>query len=680
MRRWGWLLAVIATASTHANNTDWPLTGRTYDEQRFSPLEQINPDTVSRLGLSWSFDLETTAGQEATPIVADGVMYVASAFSVVKALDARTGRLLWSYDPHTKPWLVHACCGPVSRGVALWKSRVYVGALDGRLIALDAASGHVIWQTQTFDHDGNYSITGAPRIVKGKVIIGNGGADMGARGYVSAYDADSGKLAWRFYTVPGKPGESDHAASDAILASKAAITWNGSWWKYGGGGTVWDSMAYDPDLDLLYVGTGNGSPWNQSIRSPGGGDNLFLSSILALRPDTGEYVWHYQETPGESWDYTATQHIVLADIPLRGHARKVLLHAPKNGFFYVLDRAHGELISAQPFVHVSWASSVDPKTGRPIESPSARYYSSARPALQFPGPGGGHNWPPMSFDPRTGLVYIPAQDSGFLYTEDTDSRVRMRGNLTGVSLDGGPRLSAADKATVMSSMRGYLVAWNPAEQKAVWRVEQRAPFNGAVLSTAGGLVFEGDLERNFAAYRADNGQKVWSFPAQVAVVASPVAFELDGKEYVAVLAGWGGVWPISGGEFALKTGDGNGPNRVLVFELDGHATLPPPPPKHAAALQPPSDTSSPEHLAQGTALFGHFCARCHGVAAISAGWTPDLRHSAWLNSGDAWLRVVRGGALSSEGMASFSKDLTVDEALDIRAYVIHRATEDKAEE
>jgi PQQ-dependent dehydrogenase (methanol/ethanol family) len=384
----------------------WMTYGRTYSEQRFSPLQQVTAENVGKLGLAWSFDLTTERGIEATSVVVDGVMYTTSAWTIVHALDARTGKHLWTWDPKVaKDKSRHACCDVVNRGVAVWQGQVFVGTLDGRLVALDAATGKPNWQVATVDPELPYTITGAPRVIDGKVLIGNGGAEFGVRGFIGAYDAGTGKRLWRFYTVPGNPALGFE--NDAM--KMAAETWNGKWWELGGGGgTVWDAMAYDPDLDLLYIGVGNGTPWNQDIRSPGGGDNLFLSSIVALRPETGEYVWHYQTTPGETWDYTATQHIILADIEIDGKTRKVLMQAPKNGFFYVLDRADGSLISANNYIDVTWATHVDMKTGRPVEVPGARYRD--KPMVINPSYLGGHNWHPMSYNPQTGLVYIPVLD------------------------------------------------------------------------------------------------------------------------------------------------------------------------------------------------------------------------------------------------------------------------------
>jgi PQQ-dependent dehydrogenase (methanol/ethanol family) len=403
--------ARILKADEEAGN--WLTHGRTYSEQRFSPLQGISSDNVDELGLAWSYPLGIYRGIEATPLIIDGVMYTTGAWSVVFALDAATGKLLWTYDPQVaKAKGVDACCDVVNRGVAAWGDKIYVGTLDGRLVALDRDSGKVAWSVPTFDPELAYTITGAPRVIKGKVLIGSGGGEYDVRGYISAYDAETGAMDWRFYTVPGNPAD----GQESPALEMAVKTWNGQWWKMGGGGTVWDSMAYDPELDLLYIGVGNGTPWNQRIRSPGGGDNLFLSSIVALKPDTGEYVWHYQTTPGETWDYTATQPIMLVDLEIAGEPRKVLMQAPKNGFFYVIDRVTGEFISANNYVPINWATHVDPETGRPVETEDARY--PGKDVLIYPSPFGAHNWHPWSCNPATGLVYLPAQEIFHIYRDE----------------------------------------------------------------------------------------------------------------------------------------------------------------------------------------------------------------------------------------------------------------------
>jgi len=663
----------LVSADTEPGN--WMTHGRSYDEQRFSPLDQIHADNVGELGLAWFYDLDTTRGQEATPLVIDGRMYLTSAWSKVFALDAASGRLLWQYDPGVPGETGgKACCDVVNRGLAAWGGKLYLGSLDGRLIALDAESGREVWSVVTVDQSLPYTITGAPRVIRGKVIIGNGGAEFGVRGYVSAYDAESGDLAWRFYTVPGPPDRKDGAASDPVYEKFARATWSGEWWKLGGGGTVWDSIAYDPELDLLYVGVGNGSPWNHSVRSPGGGDNLFLTSILALRPDTGEYVWHYQTTPGESWDYTATQHMILADLTVNGEPRKVIMQAPKNGFFYVLDRATGKLLSAEPYVRVNWASHVDLETGRPVITPAAYYDRTGEVFLATPGPFGGHNWHPMSFNPRTGLVYVPAQELEFPYVNDPDFQAKEIAPNLAVDLSAAslPQ-DARTKAEVFASLKGRLLAWDPVTQKEVWRVEHAGPWNGGVLSTAGNLVFQGTAGGFVAAYRADTGEKLWSFDAQTGVVAPPVSYAVNGRQYVSVVVGWGGVFPLVAGELAHKSGLQHNRSRVLSFALGRTAQLPPAAAATVVWSPPPEPFGSTEVLSRGHPLYQRFCGSCHGDAAVSGGVLPDLRRSPTLASRETWNAIVLDGARASRGMVGFRADLSEDDAEAVRAYIVQRA-------
>ena len=472
--------------------SEWLSYGRTYREQRFSPLNEINRDNVDELDLAWSFKFDTARGMEATPIVHNGVIYMSTGWSHVHALDARTGQELWHYDAEVpKAQLAKTCCGPVNRGVAIWQEddsstlQIFFGALDGRLIALDAKTGAENWSIQSTPTDGNYSVTGAPRIVKGMVIIGNGGAELGVRGYVSAYDVTTGEMKWRFYTVPGdrnKPQE--NAALEAVLE-----TWSGDeWYKLGGGGgTVWDSLVYDPELDLLYIGTGNGSPWNRDLRSPGGGDNLYLSSIVALRPDTGEYVWHYQVTPADNWDYTATQQLVLAELEVDGEQRSVIMQAPKNGFFYVLDRKTGELLSAEKFGRATWATHVDMETGRPVESKFADYQKNGG-SFIWPSPYGAHNWQPMSYSTKTGLMYIPVQSIPAYFSAQKDVMYRVNRWNTGVDLNTNrdPKSWVAARASMDAIVYGELVAWDPVKKQRAWKVRHDKPSNGGTLSTDGG--------------------------------------------------------------------------------------------------------------------------------------------------------------------------------------------------
>jgi len=663
----------LRTASQDGAN--WLSHGRTYDEQRFSPLRQIDVANVNTLGLAWSYDLDTNRGQEATPLVIDGVMYSTSAWSKVQAIDAVSGKLLWQYDPHVPGEVgVKACCDAVNRGVAAYQGRLYLGTLDGRLVAIDAKSGKEVWSVVTVDQDKAYTITGAPRIVKGRVLIGNGGAEFGVRGYIAAYDADSGKLAWRFYTVPGDPSK----PFEQPILKQAATTWAGEWWDAGGGGTVWDSMAYDPELDLLYIGTGNGSPWNARIRSQSTGDNLFLSSIVALRPATGEYVWHYQTTPGDSWDYTATQHIVLADLPIDGQPRKLLFQAPKNGFFYVLDRETGKLLSAQAFATLNWASGVDLQSGRPQINPDAYFGKTGKPWLAMPSPYGAHNWQPMSYSPETKLVYIPAQDTPFAYIDNPTFKMRPLG--FNVGIDGVAASMPQDpaaKAGILAGIRGYLKAWDPIAQKEVWHVEQAGAWNGGVLSTAGSLVFEGNASGQFNAYNAATGATLWSFAAQGGIIAAPISFSVADQQYIAIVVGWGGTYPISAGELARKGGPTTNTSRVLAFKLGGAAQLPPPPAAPPIPT-PPARIGDQAAIQNGMILFHSFCSVCHGDAAVGAGVLPDLRHAKPLQDPAKWKHVVIDGALKDNGMVSFAKVFDEAGAEAIRAYIIGRAYDEIA--
>jgi len=662
--------ARIDAADSEPGN--WLTHGRTYGEQRFSPLTDINADNAAKLGLGWYYDLDTKRGQEATPIVVDGHMFVSTAWSKVKALNAATGELLWAYDPQVPgAKAVDVCCDVVNRGVAVWKGRVYVGTLDGRLIALDAANGNPVWSVQTTDPELPYSITGAPRVFDDKVVIGNGGAEFGVRGYVSAYDADTGELAWRFHTVPGDPSEPFESKAMEL----AARTWNGEWWKLGGGGTVWDAIVFDPALGLVYIGVGNGSPWNQAIRSPGGGDNLFLASIVALDADSGEYVWHYQTTPGETWDYTATQPLILADLEIDGAQRKVIMQAPKNGFFYVLDRETGEFISAEPFATVTWASAIDAATGRPIENPDARY-SGPAPSVVAPGPGGAHSWQPMAYNPQTGLVYIPVQDAAFPYFADSNFERTGLGFNTGVDFLSASMPQVPEvKAEIMSGVKGFLLAWDPVDQVEAWRVEYPGPSNGGVLTTAGNLVIQGTAGGEVVAYRADNGQRLWSAPARTGVLAGPVSYETGGEQYIAVAAGWGGVFSLAPGEIGLMSGRLGNNSRILAFKLGGRAELPPDRALVELKFDPPKLEANDETVARGKFLYHRHCVVCHGDAAVSGGLLPDLRASPAIDDRPTFQSIVLDGVRREFGMVSYAAELNADDAETVRAYLVARAHE-----
>ncbi len=663
-------------AQSAKDGVNWLSYGRTNDEQRFSPLTQVNASNVGQLGLSWFADLDTARGQEATPLVIDGTIYITTAWSKVKAYNGVTGKLRWEYDPKVPGEAgTNACCDVVNRGVAAWGDRLFLGTLDGRLVALDRNNGKEIWSKVTVDQSKPYTITGAPRVIDGKVIIGNGGAEMGVRGYVTAYDATNGTELWRFYTVPDKPG-----ANEAKHLKAAEATWKGEYWSQGGGGTVWDAMAYDSDLDLLYIGVGNGSPWNQAYRSPGGGDNLYISSIVAIRPKTGEYVWHYQTTPGESWDYTATQHIMLADLTIAGKSRKVLMQAPKNGYFYVLDRATGKLISANNYVPVNWATGIDMATGRPIEVAAARYDKTGKPFVSMPGPAGGHNWHPMAFDQKTGLVFIPAIEAAFPYIPEANWKKSNIGFNTGVDFAAGAMPAIPDvRKGAAAGTKGALIAWDPVTQKERWRVQYNGPNNGGVLATAGGLVFQGSAVGDFAAFDAAKGTKLWSAPAQSGIVAPPVTYSIKGEQYVAVLAGWGGSWALSpAGMLAEVSGPVRNISRLLVFKLGGKAQLPPMPSLAKMPLDPPAVRGTPAQIADGGRHYARYCGVCHGDSAYGSTVLPDLRRSGVIADAKNWQMIVHDGALSANGMIGWSKVLNPAQIESIRHYIIKRANEDKA--
>ena len=650
----------------------WMTHGGTYAEQRYSQLEQITADNVNQLGLAFAVDLDSNRGQEATPLMVDGTLYISTAWSKVKAIDAVTGAIKWEYDPEVPgAWAVNACCDVVNRGVAVWEGKVYVGTIDGRLVALDAADGRELWDVNTIDTTKPYTITGAPRVVKGKVLIGNGGAEMGVRGYISAYDANTGAMDWRFYTVPGNPAE----GFENPILEMAAETWSGEWWKIGGGGTVWDSMSYDPELDLLYIGVGNGSPWNHTLRSEGKGDNLFLSSIVALDPDDGSYKWHYQSTPGETWDHTATQQITIATLNIEGVDRKVVMQAPKNGFFYVLDAATGEVISAQNFTEISWATHVDIETGRPVETPEARYNETGGSFLSLQNPNGAHTWLSMSYSPQTGLVYMPIHGTPFIYggaDPNAWEPVMMATNL-GTDFSGN---AALDPQEVLAQTYGRLIAWDPVNQREVWRKERAGPTNGGALSTAGGLVFQGTGSGQFTALRADTGEELWTTHTRTGVMAAPITYEMDGTQYVAIMVGTGGSWAMIGGDTNMKGYALPNVSRLLVYKLGGTGELPPAPEFQRPPMTPPPHEATDDTIAMGAPLFETYCGSCHGAGVIGVGLMPDLRRTPYLHDANAWTQVVLGGALEPNGMASFASVLNQEQAQAIRAYVILRANQD----
>lgn len=656
-------IGAVDSASIKANTAtskDWPTYGLDYAETRFSKLDQINASNVKDFGLMWTYSLESIRGVEATPLVVDGIMYVTAPWSVVHAVDTRTGKRIWTFDPGVdREKGYRGCCDVVNRGVALYKGKVFVGAYDGRLIAIDAASGQKVWEKDTItDRKMSYTITGAPRVFNGKVVIGNGGAEYGVRGYVTAYDAETGDQKWRWFTVPGDPSKPYEDES----MEAAAKTWDpaGKYWVSGGGGTAWDTITFDPDLNMVYIGTGNGAPWNRHLRSPAGGDNLYLGSIVALNADTGKYLWHYQETPGDHWDYTSTQPMILADITIDNQPRKVVLHAPKNGFFFVIDRTNGKYISAKNFVDVNWATGYD-ANGRPIEVPEAR--SPDKSFDSIPGPFGAHNWHPMSFNPQTGLVYLPAQGVPL--------------NLTGekkfVQNDPGPMKYAATTGwnigfTLNTEQPknlpfGRLIAWDPVKQKEAWRAEYVAPWNGGTLTTAGNLVFQGTADGRFVAYNAKTGEKLWETPVGTGAVAAPSTYEVDGKQYVSIAVGWGGVFGIT-----QRATDREGPGTVYTFAVGGKAPLPDFT-KYQIGNLLKGVKYDPKDVPDGTAIYVSACAACHGVPGVDKGGNvPNLGYSATETIGNL-KDIVFNGPFKDKGMPDFTGKLTEADVTKIQAFI-----------
>jgi quinohemoprotein ethanol dehydrogenase len=646
---------------------DWAAYGRTFGEQHYSPLSVINTRTVHRLGLAWSYDLGK-GNSISQPLAVDGVIYTATGYSVVRAFEAVTGRLLWQFDPQ-----VPEAAGPKLRnawgirGLAWWNNRIYVGTHDGRLIAIAASTGKPLWSVMTLDGDSVGNITGAPRVFDGKVIVGFGGADYGSvRGYVSTYDAETGKLLWRFYTVPGDPAKGFEDETQAM----AAKTWSGEWWKFGGGGTAWNAMTYDPETHSVFIGTGNGSPWNKKVRSPGTSDDLFLCSIIALDANTGKYKWHYQINPGETWDYNAVMDMPLATLTIKGKSRKVIMQAPKNGFFYVLDRVTGELISAEPYVKVSWAAKIDLNTGRPLELPGARYENGSEFTL-WPSPAGGHNWQPMSFSPQTGLAYIPTLEMPATYQ---DRGVDLAGWQRRPGSSGDNAVNLGFAAGLTDQSEAFLQAWDPVTQRRVWKAPSFGVWNGGTMATGGGLVFQGQANGTFRALDASSGRVLWNFDAQNAVLAPPITYEAAGKQYVTVLTGFGLSFALLDvGPNKLPWDFASQSRRVLTFALDGTGTLPTAqkPPVRGPAPDP-GFVPDPTQVTAGLVLYHQQCVSCHGIGAVGVGTAPDLRTSAAPVSAEAFNQIVHEGALVPNGMPRFDQ-LTAAEIEQLRSYLRSQA-------
>jgi len=660
----------------------WLTEGRDFGKSHFSPLNQINQDNIRELGFAWEYRTDTHRGMEANPIMVDGVLYTSGTTGRVYALNAVTGEEIWAFNPESDGQVNrYTCCDEVNRGVDVWEGMVYVASLDGRLFGLDAETGEVAWEEDTFIYkDRAYTSSGAPQVAGDVVVIGNAGADYDARGYVSAYDLKTGEFRWRFFTVPGDPALGFEHPELAL----AAETWDpDSRWDVGGGGTAWNAMAYDPELNLLYVGTGNSALFNWHERSPAGGDNLFLCSILAINPDTGEMVWYYQQVPRESWDYTATQPFILTDMAFDGENRKVIMQAPKAGFFYILDRATGELLSADPYVPVNWASHIDLATGRPQMNPDVDYDYGKPPIFIEPSGMGGHAWNPMAWNPENKIVYIPSIEGGAMSYDNTDGHIYRpkQGNngnsiLFGDMMTMNPDLMQDPIRSFLDDVqdagkaesRAALKAFDPATGTTVWEVENEGWWDRAgVLSTAGGLVFQGTDSGFMRVYHEDTGELLHELFIGSSIIAAPISYMAEGEQYIAFLTGWGGGgWfaphPTSavirygnqGRIIALKLGGESIPVPDLVSDID---PIPEP---------PVQNTASPEIIAQGQQLFSRSCAICH--ANTDYGLTPDLRRMDAATH-EGFLGIVLYGARRYQGMPKWDDVLDENQASAIHAYL-----------
>jgi len=658
------LLSVLASSGIYAaeSNSNWESFGRSADEDHYSPLTDINQDSIKHLGLVWWLDLPP-GNSVSAPVEVDGTLYTATGYSTLRAIVAATGRVLWTYDPKAPESAGRKLRqGWGIRGLAYSNGELFVGTQDGRLIAVDAKTGKLVWSVLTVDPNDVRFISGPPRAFNDKVVIGHGGADVGSiRGYVDCYQARTGKRLWRFYTVPGNPAD----GFESKAMEMAAQTWHGEWWKYGGGGTVWNSMTYDPEFNVFYLGVGNGAPWNRKIRSAGQGDNLFLASVVAVDADTGAYKWHYQENPGESWDYNASMDMELATLTIGGKPRKVLMTAPKNGFFYVIDRTSGKLISAEPFAKVNWASKIDIATGRPVEMPNIRYENGE--TTMWPGPVGAHSWQPMSFNPKTGLVYLPTIELPAGYNDkaiNPATWTRAPGNAVdnGVDLSFTPDLPGAGTS--------YLQAWDPVRQRSVWKVPTPSFWNGGTLTTGGGLVFQGQIDSKFNAYAADTGRLVWSFDAGAAVIAPPISYSVAGRQYLTVLSGndtSGSAFAVLYQQYGIDYRSQK--RRVLTFALDGSTTLPPATPVAPLTAATSADYHADEAASKrGEKTYNLYCAVCHGVGVVAGGHAPDLRSSFAPTAEAPFKSIVQGGSLVANGMPRF-EEFTDEQTRDLRQFI-----------
>jgi quinohemoprotein ethanol dehydrogenase len=670
---------------------NWLTLGRDGSQTYFSPLTKINEANIDRLGFAWAYDLGTSRGQEATPIVVDGVLYTSGAWGFVYAVDAATGKELWRFDPQADPRAArNPCCDLVNRGVAVWKGKVFVASVDGVLHALDAATGKQLYNVATItDHTVSYSSTGAVYIAGKVTVIGNSGSDMdrgGVRGYVSAYDVDTGALKWRFYTAPGAPGQ-PFENPELAMAEK---TWGAHRDPmYKGGGTVWDGFAHDPALNLLYFGTANAAPYDLRLLGPDQTDALFTASIIAVHPDTGRMAWYYQTTPGDHWDFDSVQKMILADLNIDGASRRVIMQANKNGFFYVLDRETGKLISAKDYTYVNWASGIDMKTGRPMLTGESDWYSG--PKNVYPSWAGGHTWNPMSFDPKTGLVYIPAIDVPAVWVDMAHNGGRvtfLNGFFTvnGIFPDDNydadalkpdfgplPDLKTLEATRKVKLVRELIRAWDPVAQKVVWEHETSSGirgYDGGVMSTAANLVFQGRGSGELWVYAADSGKVLKTIQTGSHLMAGPITYMINGEQFVAVQAGYGGTnigtAPVPPSSAASKY---QNVNRIIAFKLGGGEVPTPPVLASMPFPKPPENRGTPAQLAVGEVKFIEQCSRCH---VFGTNVTPDLRklppeiHAAFKD-------IVLGGAFGPAGMESFSDLLSGSDVDAIHAYLIDQA-------
>ncbi|WP_180275755.1 PQQ-dependent dehydrogenase, methanol/ethanol family [Sphingobium sp. IP1] len=651
------------SAAPGGPTANWSSFGGDDKEQHYSALDQISADNVGKLGLAWSYDIDTYDSYT-QPLAIDGVLYFAVGLSVVHALDAKTGKLLWQYDPDvaSQPeakWRMRAGWG--TRGIAYKDGLIYTATREGRLIAVDAKTGKPRWSVQTLDEAENGYITGPPWVAGDKIVVGFGGADYSpTRGYVTAYDAKTGKKAWRWFVVPGDPAKGfENKAMEA-----AAKTWTGEWWKFGGGGTVWHAMAYDAKYDRIYLGTGNGWPWNQKIRSPGGGDNLYLASIVAIDVKTGEYAWHYQVNPENSHDFNDAMDIELADIEIGGKVRSVLMHAPKNGFFYALDRETGKFISAGEFAKQNWAKRIDPVTGRPEINPEAQY-PNGKPFMMYPFPNGAHGVQAMAFSPKTKLSYIPVMEGGRVFVDPANVKdwTYKPGMMVNTGL-GAPPANLVPPAAVSK-----LVAFDVANNKVAWSVPQPGVFNGGIMATGGGLLFQGTNDGNFNAYSATDGRKLWSFPAQNGILSAPISYTVGGKQYVSVITGFRSSFPnVPNWDYRQQQ------RRVLTFAIGGTKALPKFEPVDEPIQDDPAFIVDAAKAKVGGGIYNSSCVICHGAGMMAGGAAPDLRKSAVPLDAETFKSVVHDGALMARGMGAFEQ-LSDADLEGLRHYIRQRARE-----